>query len=47
MQFVTKNISHVRLSYQPPVNRTFLSEQTNHQQPVNRYFLSEKISTSN
>jgi hypothetical protein len=36
----------VRLTYQPPVSSTLLSEQTNHQQPVNSTFHSEQISTS-
>jgi hypothetical protein len=36
----------VRLAYQPPANRTFLSEQTSHQQPASSTFLSEQISTS-
>jgi hypothetical protein len=36
----------VRLSYQPPANSTFLSEQINHQQPASNTFLSEQTSTS-
>jgi hypothetical protein len=36
----------VRLAYQPPANRTFLSQQTSHQQSVSSTFLSEQISTS-
>jgi hypothetical protein len=37
----------VRLAYQPPVNSTFLSEQTSHQQPVSSTFLSEQTSHRN
>jgi hypothetical protein len=40
------NSHPVRLSYQPPANSTFLSEQTSHQQPANSTFLPEQISTS-
>jgi hypothetical protein len=36
----------VRLAYQPPASRSFLSEQTSHQQPASSTFLSEQISTS-
>jgi hypothetical protein len=36
----------VRLAYQPPASRTFLSEQTSHQQTASSTFLSEQISTS-
>jgi hypothetical protein len=34
------------LVYQPPVDNTFLSEQTSHQQPVSSTFLSEQTSIS-
>jgi hypothetical protein len=36
----------VRLAYQPPASRTFLSEQTSHQQPASSTLLSEQTSTS-
>jgi hypothetical protein len=39
-------IRPVRLSYQPPTNNTFLSEQTSHQQPASNTFLSERINTN-
>jgi hypothetical protein len=36
----------VRLSYQPPANSTFISEQTSHQQLASSTFLSEQTSNS-
>jgi hypothetical protein len=36
----------VRLTYQPPVSSTFLSQQTSYQQSASSTFLSEQISTS-
>jgi hypothetical protein len=39
---VVQHARPIRLAYQLPVNRTFLSEQTSHQQPANSIFLSEQ-----
>jgi hypothetical protein len=36
----------VRLTYQPPANSTFISEQISHQQPASSTSLSEQTSTS-
>jgi hypothetical protein len=36
----------VRLTYQPPANSTFISEQTSHQQPASSTSLSEQTSMS-
>jgi hypothetical protein len=41
-----RELQHVRLAYHPPVNSTFLSQQTSHQQPASSTFLSEQTSTS-
>jgi hypothetical protein len=44
----TSSLYPVRLTYQPPDNSTFLSEQTRHQQPTNMLlFLSKQISQMN
>jgi hypothetical protein len=40
------SLGHIRLSYQPPANSTFLSEETNHQQSASSTFFSKQISTS-
>jgi hypothetical protein len=37
----------IHFAYQPPVNNTFLSEQTSHQQPTNSTFLSEQTNHQN